>query len=81
MAKYEVKDGVGIIPEWATEIEAGAFKYCEELKSVVIPQWVREIGEGAFRDCSSLTTVKVSKDTMIGGEAFEDCPSVQIERY
>lgn len=104
MAKYEVKDGVGIIPEWATEIEAEAFKYCEELKSVVIPQWVRkigsyafsgcsfltsisippsvrEIGEGAFRDCSSLSTVKVSKDTMIGGEAFKNCPNVQIEWY
>lgn len=51
MAKYEVKDGVGIIPEWATEIEAWAFYNCEELTSVVIPQWVRKIDKDAFYNC------------------------------
>ena len=57
MAKYEVKDGVGIIPEWATEIEDEAFKDCEELKSVVIPQWVRKIGKVAFIWCKNLESV------------------------
>jgi hypothetical protein len=42
---------------------------------------VREIGGSAFWGCSSLTTVKVSKNTMIADNAFEDCPNVQIERY
>ena len=81
MAKYEVKDGVGIIPEWATEIEDGAFKYCKELKSISIPPTVTEIGDCAFSGCSSLITVKVSKNTEIAYEAFKDCPNVQIERY
>lgn len=57
MAKYEVKDGVGIIPEWATEIKVGAFEYCEELKSVVIPQWVKKIGKDAFYGCKNLESV------------------------
>ena len=63
------------------KIGSYAFSGCSSLTCISIPPSVREIGEGAFRDCSSLTTVKVSKDTMIGGEAFDDCPNVQIERY
>ena len=59
MAKYEVKDGGGIIPEWATEIEAGAFSECEDLREVVIPQWVRKIGEDAFYECRNLKSVEL----------------------
>ena len=81
MAKYEVKDGVGIIPEWATEIEDEAFKYCKELKSISIPPTVTEIGDCAFSGCSSLTTVKVSRNTKIADDAFSNCPNVKIERY
>ena len=81
MAKYEVKDDVGIIPEWATEIEDEAFKYCKELKSISIPPTVTEIGDCAFSGCSSLTTVKVSKNTEIAYNAFYGCPNVKIERY
>jgi hypothetical protein len=48
MAKYEIKDGVGIIPEGTTEIVESAFENCTELTSVVIPNSVTEIGESAF---------------------------------
>ena len=37
MAEYEIKDGVGIIPEGTTKISFGAFEGCSELRSVVIP--------------------------------------------
>jgi hypothetical protein len=34
MAKYEIKDGVGIIPEGTTEIEENAFDGCKELTAL-----------------------------------------------
>lgn len=48
MADFEVKDGVGIIPEGTTEISVAAFKDCKELTSVVIPDSVQVIGALAF---------------------------------
>ena len=57
MAKYEIKDGVGIIPEGTTYIEAGAFKNCKELVSVVIPDSVKKIGANAFYGCTSLSRI------------------------
>ena len=53
MAKYEIKDGVGIIPEGTTKIEWGAFYGCENLHSVLIPDSVTEIVNNAFYGCSS----------------------------
>ena len=49
MAKYKIKDGVGIIPEGTTVIEIEAFRYCTGLTSIVIPDSVTKIGEDAFR--------------------------------
>ena len=43
MAKYEIKDGVGIIPEGTTVIEKYAFEKCAELTSIVIPDSVTEL--------------------------------------
>jgi hypothetical protein len=51
MAEYEIKNGVGIIPEGTTEIEKEVFNDCKELTSVVIPNSVTTIGEGAFSSC------------------------------
>ena len=51
MAKYEIKDGVGIIPEGTTKIEEFAFENCTELTSIVIPDTVTTIGEKAFCGC------------------------------
>ena len=61
MAKYEIKDGVGIIPEGTTYIEAGAFENCKELVSVVIPDSVKEIGANAFYGCTSLSSITFPK--------------------
>ena len=40
MAKYEIKDGAGIIPEGTIEIETDAFAGCVDLKSITIPSSV-----------------------------------------
>ena len=51
MTKYEIIDGVGIIPQGVTKIEYEAFKYCEDLKTIIIPDSVTTIGSGAFWVC------------------------------
>ena len=59
MAKYEVKDGVGIIPEGPKIIEEDAFQYCEGLTSIVIPDSVTKIGKDAFQFCTGLTSIVI----------------------
>ena len=61
MAKYEIKDGVGIIPEGTACIVEKAFYDCKELTSVVIPDSVTEIGSYAFVGCTGLTSICVSE--------------------
>ena len=59
MAKYEIKDGVGIIPEGTTKIEDWGFKDCTELTNIVIPDSVTEIGKWAFESCTGLTSIVI----------------------
>ena len=74
MAKYEIKDGVGIIPEGTTVVEAKAFADCEELKNVVIPDSVTRIGYAAFAYCGGLTNIIIPDSvTEIGQEVFYSC--------
>ena len=61
MAKFEIKDGVAIIPEGTTEIGYAAFKNCTSLKSVTIPESVTEIGGCAFEDCTSFKSITISE--------------------
>ena len=61
MAKYEIIDGVGIIPQGVTTIEDEAFYRCENLTSIVIPNSVTKIGTGAFFGCYALEKIYVSK--------------------
>ena len=70
MAKYEIKDGVGIIPEGTTVIEEFAFEKCAELTSVTIPDTVTEIGEGAFMECTGLTSIVFPKSENDWQEGF-----------
>ena len=77
MAKYEIKDGVGIIPEGTTIIEENAFSGCEELTSVVIPKTVTTIGRCAFEK-TGLTSVFIPDSvTEIGDCAFYGCKSLK----
>ena len=50
MAKYEIKYGVAIIPEGATEIRDGAFSDCSSLTSVRVSKNTK-IADEAFKDC------------------------------
>ena len=57
MAAYEIKDGVGIIPEGTSIILSKAFINCEELRKVVIPTSVEYINPLAFYGCTNLSEV------------------------
>ena len=74
MAKFEIKDGVAIIPEGTTEIGQSAFEDCPKLTSVTIPNSVTKIGQEAFCDCPKLTSVTIPNSvTEIGNYAFSYC--------
>ena len=90
MAKYEIKSGVGIIPEGATAIDNYAFKDCVELLSVVIPDTVEVIGDEAFYNCKSLSEIVLPESVkIIKNGAFNKCkrririyvPANQIKHY
>ena len=74
MAKYEIKDGVGIIPEGTECIDSCAFEDCKELTSVVIPDTVTCISWNAFDGCTGLTSIVIPNSvTEIENEAFRGC--------
>ena len=65
MAKYEIINGVGIIPEGTEIIKDYAFYNCSELTSVIIPNSVISIDRGhsvvapALQALKSLTALQV----------------------
>lgn len=78
MAKYEIKDGVGIIPEGTTEIENKAFIGEMTLKSVVIPDSVTSIAMLAFSGCANLISIDLPESvTKIGNYAFAGCSKLE----
>ncbi len=75
--KYEVKNGVGIIPQGTKKVVAEAFKDCKELTAIEIPEGVISIGNSAFQGCTSLTDVKLpSTLEYIEDYAFLRCKSL-----
>ena len=77
MAKFEIMDRVGIIPEGTTEISNYAFDDCSTLESIVIPESVTEIGYAAFFRCASLKSITIPESvTKIGKAAFVGCSSL-----
>ena len=77
MAEYEIKNGVGIIPEGTTEIKMYAFRDCEELSSVLIPDSVQEIRDSAFSSCLGLKSIVIPNSvTKIGSDVFSNCKNL-----
>lgn len=85
MAKYEIKDGVGIIPEGTTMIEECAFESCSELTSIEIPSSVTEMDWGVFMGCTGLKSVVMpSSIRTIPPDTFEGCTeltNIEIPPY
>jgi hypothetical protein len=79
MAEYFIKDGMGLVPEYARDIADSAFSELkwldsEELTGVVIPNSVERIGNSAFFGCENLTSVELPKELKVIGEyAFYGC--------
>ena len=65
MADFEIKDGVGIIPDGTTKLDWSSFEKCTELTSIVIPDSVTEISGSAFKGCSNLTSIVVSEGNTV----------------
>ncbi|MDB4411574.1 leucine-rich repeat domain-containing protein [bacterium] len=61
------------IPEGVTNIGAGAFLYCDNLKSVTLPQSVTNIGGEAFAECGLLKNLFMDgPPPSVGSSAFEN---------
>ena len=74
MAKFEIKDGVAIIPEGTGEIPNNAFFGCSSLTTVIIPESVTNIGCRAFIYSSSLEIVHLSAGVSnLEIDSFKDC--------
>lgn len=54
-------------------IVRNAFNGCPFLTSIELPFTLKAIGAGAFANCTLLDTVKISKNTVIYGNAFASC--------
>ncbi len=67
------------IPENVTVIEAGAFKDCKYLETVVFKNEKSSvnIGNSAFKGCTSLKNINLPITPEIGLSAFESCTSLK----
>ena len=78
MADFEIKDGVGIIPEGTTKLDWSSFEKCTELTSIVIPDSVTKIEDSAFEDCTGLTSIVIPKTIKkMGYFTFQGCTSLK----
>ena len=65
------------IPDTVTQIETGAFKNCQLLKSIKLPDNIEIIGVSAFSG-SGLTEIYIPKTIIsISDEAFKKCTSLK----
>lgn len=75
---YEIKDGVGIIPDGTAKIDDFGFWRSGKLTSIVIPPSVTEIGRFAFARCPGLERVVIPDSVATIGEgAFEGCTGLE----
>ena len=60
-----------VIPDSATKICSGAFRECENIKSVTVPSSVISIGNYVFGDCNNLSSLTIlNPECKIKGEIF-----------
>ena len=64
MALYEIKNGVGIIPDGTKVVRTDVFRERTDLTSVVLPASVKQIAAGVFLGCTNLEMVKLPKGTV-----------------
>ncbi len=68
------------LPNTLTEIDAGAFRNCDNLEEIHLPDSIETIHGSIFYDCDILSVVnypKSLKDAGLGGVSlFENCPSL-----
>ena len=66
------------IPKTVTKIQARAFEYCKNLKSIIITDNVQEIEEFNFEACTELTNVTIGKGISdIYDSVFNNCHNVK----
>ena len=76
--RYEVKDGVGILPKRRKIIEESAFENNEDLVRITIPSYIAEIKDYAFYGCNNLTSIIIqSSDVKLGYSILDCCPSLK----
>jgi hypothetical protein len=62
------------IPDGVTKVECEAFRWANNLTSVLIPNSVTTIGTEAFFNCLGLTNIEIPNSvTSIGVRSFADC--------
>ncbi len=67
------------VPDHVTVIARGAFRYCENLTSVIIGDSVLSLNNWSFSDCSNLKTVDIgSRVNFIADSAFEKTQLLHI---
>lgn len=67
------------IADNCTTIDAGAFIYCVNLKSIDIPESVTTIGEGAFSVCTGIKELVIpNKVTKIEKDTFANCTDMKV---
>ena len=71
-----------IIPDQVTNIPAGAFRYCNQITSVIIHANVEQIGEYAFANCNALSEVVIRAESVqLAMNSFEGCTITQAAIY
>ena len=71
--------GAVAIPDFVTDISAGAFAHCKFLARIALPSGLRSIGDGAFAHCRDLFDVFIPAGvSYIGKEAFADCFDLSV---
>jgi hypothetical protein len=74
MDKFEIKDGVAVIPKGTGEIPNNAFFGCSSLTTIIIPESVTSIKGHAFYGCSSLEIVHLPAGVSNSEiDSFKDC--------